>query len=114
MQSVTSNAVAKNFIHLKKRDFSANTGSKGYFNIQDFFPDIDNNYILVCGHGTVTISSSKYGIVANPTSTNRVDTANSDLIFFTADGWSFGANTTYNGIDVDVYVIKKSLFYEKS
>lgn len=114
MQSVTSNAVAENFIHLKKRDFSANTGSKGYFNITDFFPDIDNNYILVTGHGTVTISSTKYGIVANSTVTNQVDTSNSDLIFFSASGWNFGANTTYYGINVDVYVIKKSMFYEKS
>ena len=110
MQSVTSNAVAKNFLYLKVRNASKNTGDRTYYKITDFFPDIDNTVILVAGHGYC--SSGNFEVKAS--STNGVDNENSNLITMSGSTFTMQRNTTYSNINFDFFVIKKSMFYERT
>lgn len=111
-QPVTSNAVAEKFIYLKVRGVTKTTqADQNYFVITDFFPDIDNNYILVQGHGIYSYNSMEYHFKFYPSITNFVDKSSSNLIFLA--GETLQPNTTYTNIDFDCFVMKKDLFTMK-
>ena len=114
LHAVTSNAVAQKFgklIWFKGRNITKKTPSdRAYFIITDFFPDISNNYIMVQGHGYCT--SGRFQIIA--TTTSGVDTAYSNLIYFEGESFTIQANTTYSGINFDIFAIETGLFTERT
>ena len=109
MQSVTSNAVASKFVYFKVRNVTKNIGNKTYFTITDFFPDVTNDYIMVAGHG----DTPQQNLTIMETTTNGVDTSNSNLICMVGKNTDFSRNTNYT-LSFDIFAIKKEMFYERT
>ena len=109
LHAVTSNEVASKFTYFKVRNVTKNTGNKAYYTITEFFPDVENNYILVSGFGT----SNAGNLQIDATTTESVDTSMSNLIAISKKNTAFSQNTDYT-LSFDIFAIKKDLFQEKT